>query len=424
LRYVIIIDTMTTDQPIFRASDQDDAITVQVSDTNCHLGQLLLEADWSQASNHLETPEGRRDVDAKNDPLGLLKGEPASKRKKRATIPSDKKTAFFAALYVRAPYDVIEQIFNIAPSHVDQPTDLMYVLSVIPTEEKERLQRQQIPCRTRAWTAEEYNQIINLLLKSFISSKTPSSSLLSFSPSWVIGNAACLFTPLAIAAYNPDIPVEVLQLIYMLEPNARDKECSFFGADQQTLPIYIAAASPLPPKETSGYKDAKVRRWDKVYYLTLPKEWYGEQREIMLKDAWSGETYDIKQTLKMPQPPRITVYQVQHVCADAIKRSEWELVREFLKNEEHEAIEPEEEVNEAMAGVISALVTRDNMVVEANMKKKKAETKKEERSEWLHKNMGPVMYPINTLTDLIGAMKPPSKKKKDVLAAGIVQRMS
>ena len=102
----------------------DDELTVNISSANSHLGNLLIESNWDEVLDYLTTPEGQHDVNANNDPLGLFNNQSDTN-----LIPSRKNTAFFAALFVRAPYQVIEQIYNIGPSHVDEPIDLMYVLS-------------------------------------------------------------------------------------------------------------------------------------------------------------------------------------------------------------------------------------------------------------------------------------------------------
>src|SRR6056300_1304183 len=113
-------------QYLLSNNNDDDDITVQVSDANSNLGNLLLEADWDEVSEYLTTPEGQHDVDAKNEPLGRLTNQSSTNNLKQ--IPSNKNTAFFASLFVRSPYNIIEKICNMAPSHVDQPEDLMYVL--------------------------------------------------------------------------------------------------------------------------------------------------------------------------------------------------------------------------------------------------------------------------------------------------------
>ncbi|KAL7528760.1 hypothetical protein ACHAXR_002618, partial [Thalassiosira sp. AJA248-18] len=416
-------------QPLFLNGHHDDALTVQVSDANSHLGHLLLEADWAEALTHLATPEGQRDVDAKNDPLGLFNSRHlAAKYNKHAAIPSSKNTAFFAALFVRAPYDVIGKIFTMTPSHVDEPEDLMYAMSVIPSEEESRLQdlRRKVPHRTRAWTAEEYDQILNLLLQSFIYSKSPPSSLLNSWPPWMIGNSNLDLSPLAIASYNPDISVSIVQILCALEPQAMEKECIFSKAafrGVQTVPIIIAAASPLPPDSSISYNDAKNLRWEKVKLLTLPKVWYDEQRENLLKSVDdAGETNNTcKRPLAASPPPEPTLQHIQHACRESMRRNEWELVREFLKH-----YYPDTNLVETSISILkpikAALTQHDEKIRAAMQRQQTAQEKSRAREEWLHKNMGLIMYPINAVLDLVSAVIPSSRKKHDEW--GIVSPMS
>jgi len=60
---------MLRNQSMFR--NDDDAATIQLSDANSTLGNLLLDADWDGCLEYLATPEGRHDARAGRDPLGL-----------------------------------------------------------------------------------------------------------------------------------------------------------------------------------------------------------------------------------------------------------------------------------------------------------------------------------------------------------------
>lgn len=391
-------------QPLFRRGhDADDAFTVQASDANSNLGNLLLEADWDEAFEYLDTPEGHRDVDARNDPLGLSSCQPSVKNT-HATIPSSKNTALFAALFVRAPYRLIEKILSMAPSHADHPDDLMYVLSVIPSEEEARSNglRRKIPYRTRCWSADEYSQILNLLLKSFIFSETPSSTLLGYWPSWIIGDPTIGLTPLAIAAYNPDVPPNVVQLLCTLEPSSLEKECMFFGA-VPTIPLIIAAASPLPPRSSSRYETAKSVRWEKVNLLILSK-WYTEQNEALSKA--SGDMGD----LAASPPPAPTLNQMGHACEEAMRRKEWELVREILKRH---SPGDEAEAGDGIEKIQAALAQHDEQSKTTRQRQRKAREKAEAREEWMHKYAGFAMYTVDAVRDLVSAVMPKKQNEND-----------
>ncbi len=411
---------MLGNQPLLHrnAGHDDDGLTIQVSDANSQLGNLLLEADWDETLDYLTTPEGRNDVEARNDPLGLSKSQSTIKNK-LAHIPKSKNTAFFAALFVRAPYNVIESIVRVAPSHVDQPNDLMYVLSIIPSEEGARLQElsKKVPHRTRAWSKEEYSQILHLLLKSFVSSNSPSSVLLDYWPSWVIGTTNVRLTPLAIAAYNPDVPAKVVQLVCTLEPDAMNKQqCNFFGAaDVQTTPLIIAAASPVPPKSSAQYEVARNARWEKVKLLSLDKGWYNEEREVLYQSTTGSDTAEIA----VSSPPEPTLQQAEDTCHEAMKRNEWELVREILK----QYCEAGESTNmdKDLAKIQSALTKHDEQTSAALNKRMQAREKAQKRDEWLHNNMGLAMYPVHAFLDLVSVVMPAPKADVD---SGIVKPMS
>ena len=376
----------------------DDARTVQLSDANSNLGNLLLEADWDEVSEYLNTPEGQHDVNAKNDPLGLSNSPNLDNQLKM--IPKGKDTASFSALFVRAPYAIIERIYNMASTQVtDEPEYvIMYILSIIPSEERVRLLElsKKIPYRTRSWSSEEYSQILHLLLKSLCQSSKVGYLRFTYP---VMGNT---LTPLSIAAYNPDVPTSIVQLLCTIEPEAMEKECTFKGA--QTIPLIIAAASPVPPKSSAKYESAKKQRWKKVQLLTMQKSWYYEQQQ-------QKQPYDSMLLLSVPEP---TLQEVQYACEASIKRNEWELVREFLT--QSNSMVGDDDGNNKMQSIQTALSNYDERLNTFQQK----EMKKRERDEWLHDRMGLVMYPVDVVLDLISVVVPPKRG----VCMGIVPPMS
>jgi hypothetical protein len=173
---------MTDLASLFRNSgdNDDDAMTIEATNANSHLGTLLLESDWDECLSYLQTPDGRRDViDGIDDPLGILHP--------RVVAVSNSKdggagegTALFAALYVRAPYNIVQMIHDIQAAAATTTTQsvyfddhivinyLVYVLYVVPSEEDSRLMHNQHATirtalrpssssyRTRAWSMYEY----------------------------------------------------------------------------------------------------------------------------------------------------------------------------------------------------------------------------------------------------------------------------
>ena len=380
-----MIDNTAT--PLFSHNhDFNDEETVQVSEANSLLGTHLLEGDWEDALAHLDTPEGERDATAKNDPLGLFSVG------KKSTLPKHKNGALFASLYVRAPFPLIKKICDI--SKEAEMVDFMYVLSIIPHEEQLRLGRTQprkIPYRSRSWTNDEYARILNLCLKESLQHDhevgRSAPSLLEKCPAWIIPSTFVV-TPLAMAAYNPDVPSHILQMLCMLEPNAIDMDCKLFGV--LTIPLIVAAASPIPPVASSSdaRDEMKRNRWEKVKLL-MNKDWFEHYK------AQSSSMDDIIGAA-LPPPADISLEQVKVACAEAMKRTEWELVRELLK-----------EFNSTtgasnLSPFETALAQHDKRV---STKLRKQEQKRS-RDEWLHKNMGLVMYPVDTLMDLISSVMP------------------
>lgn len=369
--------------------EDEDNLTVQVSDANSLLGTHLLEGDWEDALDYLDTPEGERDASAKNDPLGLFNAD-----HKKLTVPKSKNGALFASLYVRAPFPLIQKICDISKDA--ELCDLMYTLSVIPHEEQHRLeetQQRKIPYRSRSWKNEEYNSILNLFLKECTKGNeagTSASPLLEKCPSWIIPSAFVL-TPLAMAAYNPDVPCTFLQILCMLEPKAIDIDCKLFTVS--TIPLIVAAASPVPPVAypIDVRDEVKRNRWDKVKLLMNKDHWF---------EQYTAQSISVNEVIgaELPSPPTIALEQVKVACDEAMKRKEWELVRELLK--QFDSMTGEELLT--MGPFQTALVRHDSKV---NTKLMKQEQKRS-RDEWMHRNMGLVMYPVDAIVDLFYAVIP------------------
>mmetsp|Transcript_11590 Transcript_11590/g.17724 ORF Transcript_11590/g.17724 Transcript_11590/m.17724 type:complete len:395 (-) Transcript_11590:931-2115(-) len=378
---------------LYHGVGDEDNLTVHVSDANSLLGTHLLEGDWADALDYLDTPEGEQDAYAKNDPLGLF-----NVGNKKLTVPKSKSGALFASLYVRAPFPLIQKICNI--SNDAEVCDLMYTLSVIPHEEQHRLegtQQRKIPYRSRSWTSDEYNRILNLFLKECMKgyeAGRSASPLLEKCPSWIIPSAFVL-TPLVMAAYNPDVPSTILQILCMLEPKAIGMDCKLFTVS--TIPLIVAAASPVPPVTCpiDVRDEVKRNRWDKVKLL-MNKDWF---------EQYTVQSISVNEVIgaALPSPPAIVLEQMKVACDEAMKRKEWELVRELLK--QFDSMTGEELLT--MGPIQTALAQHDRKV---STQLRKLEQKRS-RDEWLHRNMGLVMYPVNILVDLIYTVIP---QKHDV----------
>lgn len=240
-------------------------------------------------------------------------------------------------------------------------------------------------------------------------------------------------TPLAIAAYNPDVKAKIVQLLCTLEPRAMDKECTFFGG-MRVIPLIVAAASPLPPKpkqpagfdpnQSTGYDNANNHRWEKVKLLTLPETWYDGQREKLSKTVDSKEITQMESQLAVASPLEPTFQQIEKACDEAIRRNEWELAREFLKRYYHyPSTETAKGESSMLEPIQTALAEHDQEANAALERRQKAQDKADAREEWLHNNMGMVMYPIHAAMDLVSAVIPASKKH-DNSSSGIVPPMS
>lgn len=373
--------------------DEDDDLTVQVSNANSQLGTYLLEGDFDDALSYLDTTEGKRDATARNDPLGLFNDDGVVSNKLK--LPKTKNTAIFASLYVRAPLQIIKKICDVSKDA--DPTDLMYALSVIPHEEEQRLQeiRRKIPYRSRFWTKAEFNAIIKVLIQDCLLHQSNGSGwLLEKCPFWILDASAFVLSPLAMAAYNPDVSSSVLQLLATIEPNAIiDMDCKLFSVS--TIPLIIAAASPATSATVSLESNDEVRRnrWEKVTLL-MNRDWFYEQEKAL--PPTSLATID---DIPLPSPPKLTLHQVKVTCDEAEKRKEWELVRELIKR--YNPATAGEEL-ELLSSIQTALAQHDRQVSTRLRKQQE----KRVRDEWLHRNMGLVMYPVDIVMDLVYAAIP------------------
>ena len=268
----------------------------------------------------------------------------------------------------------------------------MYALSVVPSEEKKRMDRgRSSSYRSRTWTSDEFRKVLHLLIHTYVthqnqSASSPCESLIDIAPNWIIQSA---LTPLCLAAYNPDVSVSTVQVISALEPRALKKTCTLFGV--KSLPVLIAASSPLPDEAGSrcAYMEAKDVRWRKVNALALPEDFYSQQQNVILESVSSASS-DVLQTIKIDEPTP-SLHDVKKSCETAIKFGEYELVREFVK----QAGDPNglEDAQEA---------------VESHDSKRQKRLKRLEREQWLHKNAGLVMYPVDALRDVLSMFLPKS----------------
>ncbi|KAL7452069.1 hypothetical protein ACHAWC_003816 [Mediolabrus comicus] len=369
--------------------DDDDDLTVEASNANSQLGTYLLEGEFDDALSYMDTTEGERDVTARNDPLGLFNDGVVSNK-----LPKTKNTAIFASLYVRAPLQIIKKICDVSKDA--DPTDLMYALSVIPHEEEQRLQeiQRKIPYRSRCWSQEEFNAILKLLVECILQQSSGSGWLLEKCPSWILDASAFVLYPLAMAAYNPDVSSSVLQILAAIQPNAiDDMACKLFSVP--TIPLIVAAASPAPSSATVSLElndEVRRNRWEKVTLL-MNREWFYEQEKAL--SPRSMATID---DILLTSPPKLTLHQVKVTCDEAQKRKEWELVRELIKR--HKPSNGEE--SELLSSIQAALAQHDRQV----SKRLRKQQEKRVRDEWLHRNMGLVMYPVDIVMDLVYAVIP------------------
>ena len=126
-----------------------------------------------------------------------------------------------------------------------------------------------------------------------------------------------------------------------------------------------------------------------------PPGYYDKQRE-MLKEAVAAGKHDIEHPLEAPPRPEPTIGQIKGACEEAMKLKEWELVREFLRKNAAEELETARE----------ALARHDETAGAEEEKRQHAREQKKARDEWLHNNMGLVMYPVNAFLDVVSAVVP------------------
>ena len=196
-----------------------------------------------------------------------------------------------------------------------------------------------------------------------------------------------------MAAYNPDVSSSVLQLLATIEPNATDLACKLFSVS--TIPLIIAAASPVPCSATVSLEsndEVRRNRWEKVTLL-MNRDWFYEQEKAL--PPRSMATID---DILLASPPKLTLHQVKVTCDEAQKRKEWELVRELIK--QYKPSTGEE--SELLSSIQAALAQHDRQVSTRLRKQQE----KRVRDEWLHRNMGLVMYPVDIVMDLVYAAIP------------------
>jgi hypothetical protein len=176
----------------------------------------------------------------------------------------------------------------------------------------------------------------------------------------------------------------------MLEPKAIGMESKLFTVS--TIPLIVAAASPVPPATfpIDVRDEVKRNRWEKVKLL-MNKDWFEIDVQSSSLDDIIGDA--------LPSPPAITLEQVKVACDEAMKRKEWELVRELLKQFNSTT---GDELTMSLSSIQTALAQHDRKV----STKLRKQDEKRYREEWLHRNMGLVMYPVDALLDLINAVIP------------------
>jgi len=96
----------------------------------------------------------------------------------------------------------------------------------------------------------------------------------------------------------------------------------------------------------------------------------------------------------LTSPPKLTLHQVKVTCDEAQKRKEWELVRELIKRYKPATAGEESEL---LSSIQAALAQHDRQVSTRLRKQQE----KRVRDEWLHRNMGLAMYPVDVVMDLV-----------------------
>ena len=141
--------------------------------------------------------------------------------------------------------------------------------------------------------------------------------------------------------------------------------------------------------------------------LTLGSNWYNN----IDKQSIDNET-SFHATARV-EP---TSDQVKRACLNAIQYTEWELVREYMNR--YPAVSTEIVVvpldnnnnNVSTTTIANALAQHDNRHTATLQHCTQNEEKRRKRREWLHRNMGPVMYEIDAIMDVVRAVIPIGKK--------------
>ena len=117
-----------------------------------------------------------------------------------------------------------------------------------------------------------------------------------------------------------------------LEPfECMEVDDGYLGMDKA---LFNAAESPLPSMSSLGatistlmrYDEATEDHWNKVQSLVIGSEWYKLQSRNMVNNFVKSLT----------QEP--TIHKIYNTCMEAIKRNEWKLVKEILKQQQDEAL--------------------------------------------------------------------------------------
>jgi hypothetical protein len=170
------------------------------------------------------------------------------------------------------------------------------------------------------------------------------------------------------------------------------------------------------------------QRWKKVQLLTLGMDWYNNNNS-----NWQSKDGDVVAAAAAAQVDP-TLDQVKHACLIAIQYNEWELVREYMKY--YPAVSTEMVVLNNNNNILTTTTTttiianalehHDKYYTEIIHHHNQKQEKRRKRREWLHRNMGPIMYEIDAIMDVIRAIIPTCKKNSrgGKTGCGIVLPMS
>ncbi|KAL3804937.1 hypothetical protein ACHAW5_006794, partial [Stephanodiscus triporus] len=272
-------------------------------------------------------------------------------------------------------------------------------------------------------------------------------------------------TPLAMASYNPDVSPIFVRLLVDLEPRATDVECDFpprgggGGGALAVPPLLLAASSPLPNEclfergrrlpplllaASSLFERGRrlrERRWEKVAILTVSNERRVVGREGILASLTGDNYYDHDDVVlpALPPTPAPTSAEVRVACAEAVRRDEWELAREYARRYPRffEADDDDDDCNDDIANNIRRALARhddDEGGGGRGDDGKKREGRRRGAAargmEWLRKYMGPVAYEVDVAMDLVRAVIPARKRERNddrdggIGRRGIVMPMS